>query len=57
VGMVRSTICGLTPEFSGAGRNVWEKRKRWTGVRWNELLGGGAPTLHAPLNEATPPTP
>lgn len=30
-----------------------EKRKRLTGVRLTELLGGGAHTLAAPPNEAT----
>ena len=34
-----------------------EERKQWTGVRLTELLGGGARTLHTPLNEAMPPAP
>jgi hypothetical protein len=35
--------------------NARNKRRR-NGVRLIELLGGGAHTLHTPLNEATPPT-
>jgi hypothetical protein len=33
-----------------------EERKRLTGVRLTELLGGGATTIAVPVNEATPPT-
>jgi len=36
--------------------NARGKRPR-NAVRLTELLGGGARTLHVPLNEATPPTP
>ena len=37
----------LTLEVSGAGRNVWKKRKRWTGVRLTEMLGD-SPAISPP---------
>ena len=38
--LASACVCALTLEVSGAGRNVWVKRKAGTGVRLTELLGG-----------------
>ena len=61
--MLRPTtpeIKSATPPSNARGKRRrpqrLEERKRLTGVRLTELLGGGATTIAVSVNEATPPT-